>query len=138
MANTFGATATVLNAGGTPDPGLVHGTVRCVVERITLASQASGDTITLPSLPKGAKPLYGVLCTSASLGSATLAIGTAASAGKYRAAAVFTATDTPTLFGVATVLNTGLSAAETLLATVGTAALPSSGTLDVAMFYTMD
>lgn len=139
MANTRGATMTKVNAGTTTDAGSVLGSVLCFTETVTFAEQASGDTIEIAKLPKGAIVLYGVITASASAGaSATIAIGTAASAAKYRAAATFTTADTPTLFGKAAALNTPLSAEETVIITVGAAALPSSGTLNVTLVYAVN
>lgn len=102
--------------------------------QITLAAQASGDVIKLMRLPKGILPLFGLLTSTVSLGTSTLAIGNATTAGKYRAAGVFTATDTPTPFGVAANLGVvPLANDEEVLATIGTAALPGSGTAFVDM-----
>jgi hypothetical protein len=71
------------------------------------------------------------------LGTATIAIGTAASAGKYRAAATYTTTaPTVTPFGLANVMaNVQLAATEQQIITVTTAALPASGNLIVQMFW---
>jgi hypothetical protein len=103
---------------------------------ITLASQASGDTIVLADIPAGFLFAGGEITSSASLGTATVAVGNSTSAGKYRAAAVFTATDTPTNFGTAATLGgSASSAAERVILTVGTAALPSSGTLVVDLYF---
>ena len=100
--------------------------------------QAAGDTIVLGELPVGATFLYGVIIASATAGAAaTIAIGPAATPAKYRAAAVFTAADTPTMFGKASAAAADpLTAAERVLATVGTAALPTSADyLTVELFY---
>lgn len=103
---------------------------------ITLASQASGDTIVLADIPAGFLFAGGELTSSVSLGTATVAVGNSTTAGKYRAAAVFTATDTPTNFGLASALAGSASTAnERVLLTVGTAALPASGTLVVDLFF---
>jgi hypothetical protein len=103
---------------------------------ITLASQASGDTVVLANIPAGQCFAGGELISSVSLGTATVAIGNATTAGKYRAAAVFTATDTPTPFGTAASFAADPSTAqEQVLLTVGTAALPSSGTLVVDLYF---
>src|SRR6266567_2414455 len=101
MAKTYGTQSNkVWNGGGTPAPGFHNGSVRCFAEQIPLAAQASGDTISAGMIPKGAFLLYGVLETDTSLATATIAIGNSTTAGKYRAAAVFTTTDTPTFFGI--------------------------------------
>jgi hypothetical protein len=77
---------------------------------ITFAAQAAADTIKLMKLPKGVVPLYGILNNDTSTGSATIAIGNATTAGKYRAAAVKTTTNAPEIFGVvAAAVAAGLS-----------------------------
>jgi len=103
---------------------------------ITLASQASGDTVALANVPAGAIFAYGVITAGVSLGTSTVAVGTATTAGKYRAAAVFTAVDTPTFFGAAAqVAQSPLSAQEQVILTVSTAALPASGQLVVDLYF---
>jgi hypothetical protein len=116
----------------------VHGRVRVFNETVTLASQTTSDTIEVAKLPKGARVLYGMLISTVSLGTATVAVGISGTTGKYRAAATFSATDTPTLFGVAANVGQALAAEEIVFITIGTASLPSSGTLRVMMFYTVD
>ncbi|MGB8274854.1 MAG: hypothetical protein WCF16_06230 [Alphaproteobacteria bacterium] len=116
----------------------VHGRVRCFNEKVTLASQPTTDTIEVAKLPKGARVLYGVMTSSASLGSSTVAIGISGTTGKYRAAATFTAVDTPTLFGVAANVGEALTAEEIVFITIAAAALPASGTLRMMLFYTVD
>lgn len=103
---------------------------------ITLASQASGDTVVLANIPAGAIFAFGVINSGVSLGSSTVSVGTASSAAKYKAAATFTATDTPTLFGTAAaVAMSPLAAQEQVILTVGAAALPSSGQLVVDLYF---
>jgi hypothetical protein len=126
---------TLLNAESTPDPGFVDGTVRCFNEEITLATQTTSDTIEVCRLPKGAIPLYGIIETDTSLGAATAAIGITGSTGKYRAAAVFTALNTPTLFGVGAAIGEALAAEETVIITIAAASFPASGVLRVMFFY---
>jgi hypothetical protein len=113
---------------------VVGGRLRRFRATVTLASQAADDTIVLAKLPAGFAFAYGIINASATLGSSTVAIGTAASAGKYRAAATFTAA-APTLFGaVAAVDDAPLTAEETVIATIAAAALPSSGTMVVDIY----
>ena len=116
----------------------VHGRVRVFNEKVTLASQTTSDTIEVAKLPKGARVLYGLLTSTVSLGSSTVAIGIGGTTGKYRAAATFTATDTPTAFGVTANIGEPLAAEEILFITIGAATLPGSGTLRVTVFYTLD
>lgn len=97
----------------------------------------TADQIIIANVPAGYAFAYGILTSSVSLGTATIAIGTAASTGKYRAAAVFTAVDTPTLFGIATQagLQTALTADELIQIAVGVASLPTSGTLVADLYF---
>lgn len=113
----------------------VGGRLRRLRAVITLASQADGDVVVLGKLPAGSIFAYGVLNASATLGSSTIAVGISGTAAKYRAAAVFTAA-APTLFGTSTsVDDSPLSAEEEVILTNTTAALPSSGTLIVDLYY---
>lgn len=121
-----------------PMAGDIHGRVRVFNEKVVLASQPTSDTIEVARMPKGARVLYGIVSSTISLGSSTLAIGIAGTTGKYRAGAVFTAVDTPTLFAPAAVAGEPLTAEEIVILTIGAAALPASGTLRVMLFYTLD
>lgn len=138
MATLRGTQMTKLNAGTPPAPGFVDGSVRVFCEEVTLAGQATSDTIEVARLPKGAIPLCGVIETDTSFGTSTIAVGIAGDTGKYRAAATFTATDTPTLFGAAAAVGDALAEEETVFVTIGTAALPGAGTLRVIFFYAFD
>lgn len=115
-------------------PGKWYGRLRGFEAVVTLAGQASGDDINLFVLPQGFRPAFGLLTSSASLGSATAAIGIAGNAGKYRAAATFTTSDAPVPFGTAAGVTGALPASELVRLTVGTASLPGSGTLIVRLF----
>ncbi len=106
----------------------------------TLATQTTSDTLVIGNLPVGAVFAFGKLTTSVSLGSSTVAIGTTGSTGKYRAAATFTTTNTPTDFGLATEVaasDAGLAAEETVFVTIAAASLPASGTLVIDIYYSM-
>lgn len=136
MANTLGAQMTKINAGTPPDPGFVDGGVKVFNEEITLAAQADTDTIEVARLPKGAVPLYGMMTSDTALGgTATVAIGITGTIGKYRAAAIFNSANTWEQFGLAAAVGGALTAEETVIITVGAAALPASGTLRVMLFY---
>jgi hypothetical protein len=138
MANTFATE--VAGLGTVPetnaDGAVQGGRLRRFRASFTLASQAAADTVTLARVPAGYAFAYGVINASATLGStATVAIGVDGAAGKYRTAAVFTAA-APTLFGnVAAVDDAPLAAAETVILTIAEAALPSSGTCVVDLYY---
>lgn len=137
MAQTYATEVAGLNATPlTNSNGAVQGgRIRRFRATITLASQADGDTVVLAQVPAGYAFAYGILNASATLGSSTIAIGVAGTAAKYRAAAVFTAA-APTLFGVSTAVDDApLAAGETVILTNTTAALPSSGTLIVDLYF---
>lgn len=132
------ANQTVAPVGYKPRATVYGARLKRMRATVTLNSQATTDTLVLGNLPSGATFAYGVVTASVSLGTSTLAIGPSASTGKYRTAATFTATDTPTLFGntaAVGVSDPGLAADETVIGTIATASLPASGTLVVDIFY---
>lgn len=105
------------------------------------ATITSSDEVVLGELPTDATFMYGVITASATMGaSAALAIGTSpthASNGQYRAAAVFTAVETPTLFGLTAAMVAPATTTPTpVFLTVGVASLPTSGRLDILIAYT--
>ena len=104
---------------------------------IPLASQASSDTIVIAKAKQGQKFVAGFITTDTSLGSAKIQIGNATTANKYKADATFTTTDTPTPFGKAAAMA-ALAADEEIIVTVGTAALPASGTLKITMLFAVN
>jgi hypothetical protein len=119
---------------GTPAQNFVNGTPRVQTAVVTLASQATTDTIVVGVLPKGSILLYGVMNNSATLGSSTVAIGITGTTGKYRAAAVKTTT-TPEVFGVGGNLGVLLTADETVFITIAAADFPASGALSISLVY---
>lgn len=131
MANTYvkevaGIDAVpAVNASG----GVQGGRVRRYRATIPFDGQAISDTITLARVPAGYTFAYGIINATATLGAtATIAIGAAGATGKYRAAAVQTATG-PVLFGVADAVTADpLVEEETVIVTVAAAALPTSTT----------
>lgn len=91
------------------------------------AQVTTSDTIVLFKIPPGRRFGGGRIVSSVSLGTATVAIGTAADTGKYRAAATFTAVDTPTPFGKAAAYAADeLKGEETVILTVANASLPNT------------
>lgn len=137
---TTGTTqASAVAAGVRPAASVYGGRLKRLRATVTLASQTTSDTLLLGVLPAGATFAYGVLNTTASLGSSTLAVGISGTAGKYRAAATFTSTDTPTFFGTAATAGAAspLATEESVIGTIATANLPSSGTLVVDLYYSM-
>ncbi len=123
---------------GKPSAGAYGGRMRRYRATITLAAQATADNILLAYLPAGSVYAFGVLTGSVTLGASVVAIGTSKvhrTNGQLRAAATFTAVDTPTLFGSAALLGGAALAADTpIYLTLATAALPGAGTLVVDLF----
>jgi hypothetical protein len=131
---------------GTPEAlktgHLVNGRLRSLRATVLLSETtvASGDTIALGKRPANSRYAGHRITAGVSLGAATLAIGVAGTAGKYRAAAVHTAVDTPTDVALAAQLAADpLAADEEMIATIATAALPTSEHyLVIETFYTYD
>jgi hypothetical protein len=132
-----------------PQGNMWGGRVRVFLAHVELASQAAG-AYSLGIVPAGMRFLYGTHATDTSLGTSTVAVGISGATGKYKTAAVFTTTDTPTLFGAATAIESatgadttseigsspvGTGTEETILLTVATAALPASGNYYVALYF---
>jgi hypothetical protein len=116
--------------------GVIGGRVRRYRAAITLASQATTDTIVIGRVPAGSVFAYGVINTDTSLSTSTVAIGVTGATGKYRAAAVFTATNTPTVFGpAAAAFAAPLTADEEVFITIAVAALPAAGNLVVDLYF---
>lgn len=131
----------VLNTSGqltVGDGALIGPKIHAIVSQIDLSAHTivSGDTIVWGGLPKGAVPLYGVINASATLGaSATVDVGTDATAAKFRAAGVFTAA-APTLFMKNAAVGAALAASGKLQSVVAVADLPVSGTVSIVFLYT--
>lgn len=85
------------------------------------------DTVLLARVPAGMRFIRGLITSTISLGTSTVAVGIVGTLGLYRTAAVFTAVDTPTLFGNALAMaNTVLLADQDIILSVGVAALPNT------------
>ena len=139
MTVFYGTQMTKIDSSpATPSPGFVHGRVRSFAETVTYNTQTTSDTIEVGFLPKGAVFLFGLLCADTSSGSCTIAIGYTSSTAAYRAAAAFTATDTPTLFGKAAKTNAAEAADRTVFLTLAAASAPASGSLLVTLVYALD
>ncbi|HEV2747616.1 MAG TPA: hypothetical protein VGW34_10000 [Allosphingosinicella sp.] len=141
MATYYGSTYTAAKSGAlpqqSPDGRKVGAKERRIVEVFDLESQPIGDKLFFGTLPAGAAFAGVRLDTDTSLGASTLAVGSAASAAKYKAAGTFTALDTPTMYGKASAMaQAPLEAPEDVFGTIAAAALPASGTLVTELFYT--
>jgi hypothetical protein len=142
LSTELGGSANQTSApvGYKPRATVYGGRLKRLRGSFTLNTQTTSDTLVVGNLPAGATFAFGLLTSSASLSTATVAIGIAGTTGKYRAAAVFTATDTPTLFGTAATVGAAdpaLTAEEQVIVTIATASLPASGTFVVDLFYSM-
>ena len=123
--------------GYRPSANVVGARTKAFRATITFASQASGSTFVLGKIPAGAAFAYGVITVGTSTGSATIAIGNATTAAKHKAAAAHTSTDAPALFGItAAIAGAANTDDETIIATIAAAALPSSGTAVIEVFFT--
>lgn len=133
-----GALDGTLNPAKKMDGRRVGGKMRRILATFDMASQASGSFLVIGRRPQGSVFAGLRLTTDTSLGTATVSAGTAASAARDKAAATFTATDTPTTYGKASAFAAdALTADEIVGLTTGTAALPSSGILIAEYFYTI-
>ena len=136
MAETYSNEQTTLNNGELPQATLTNGRVRLKRATIPMASQAINDTIVLCKAKVGEVFAYGVINASVTAGStATIEVGISGDTAKYRASATKTTT-APELFGKAG-SQIALTADEKIIATVKAAALPSSGTLVIDMYFTV-
>lgn len=143
LSTELGGSANQTSAptGYKPRATVYGGRLKRLRGSFTANTQTTSDTLVVGNLPAGATFAFGIITASVTMGaSATLAIGTSASTGKYRAAATFTTADTPTFFGTAATIGAAdpaLSAEEQVIVTIGTASLPGSGTLVIDLYYSM-
>lgn len=102
---------------------------------LAAVAKTSGDTNVCFQIPADCKPFAIMLLASATMGAtATIAIGNSTTAGKYRAAAIFTAVDTPTWYFLSSAGDDApLSSPETVLMTIAAANLPGAGIFQVFM-----
>jgi hypothetical protein len=118
---------------------LSRGRVRVACAEFTCNSDAQGTYNVPIRLPIGARVLTMFLNASATMGgTATIAIGITGTIGKYRAAAIYTATDTFTFHSLNAATMAQLTAEEQIIMTVAAAALPASGRLLVGFLYVFD
>lgn len=100
-------------------------------------AKASGDTNVIGVIPKGHRFAGIRITSSVSLGSSTIAIGYAGAPGAYRAAATFTAVETPTTVALTAAITADPVENDVeVFFTVGAATLPSSGLLVIELLYT--
>jgi hypothetical protein len=123
-------------AARTAVPATVDGGKKRVnLEIFNFASDAQGAYNVGALIPRGARITSIKIMSSVTLGTSTIALGIAGTAGKYRAAATYTTPDVWTELGAASALMDELAAEEQLILTVGVAALPASGRLHLVVEY---
>lgn len=142
LSTELGGSANQTSApvGYKPKASVYGARVKRLRGTFTLNAQTTSDTLVVGNLPTGATFAYGVITSSVTLGTSTVAVGISGTTGKYRAAAVFTSVDTPTLFGTAATIGASdpaLAADEQVIVTIATASLPASGTLVIDLYYSM-
>jgi hypothetical protein len=130
MTTTYSAEQTIVNAGTLLGANIWDSKLRIFQATVTLASQPIADVIELLIIPKEYRFICGLINSTVTLASATLAIGVSTSTGLYRTAATFTATDTPTLFGNNAAITTATADTQ-VQALVAADALPASGTVKI-------
>jgi hypothetical protein len=126
-----------------PDAGEWGNGVRIAIGTVTFASQTSGTTIPIVTLPKGSRVLK-IECVASAThgGSATIAIGIAGTTALFRAAAILTAVGSSIVSTAAAYATAAggpsapFAADTTIILTTGAASLPSSGTANYIVYYT--
>lgn len=125
---------------------------RVFIGTLAMASQTSGSAIAVARLPIGAAPTSIEVITDTSTSTATLAFGNSGSGNSaiYGAAAAVTTTNAKQSFCKAATMGIPITAGvdcisgaastdhEDIVATIGTANLPSSGNLTFIVKYAMD
>jgi len=123
-----------------PSAGAYGARYRRYRASITLATQTTADNILLAVIPAGSIFAGGTLTSSASLGTAVIAIGTSqvhATNGQLRPAGTFTTVEVPTNFGTSAALSQAALSSDTrIYLTIATASLPAAGTLVADLYYT--
>lgn len=134
------ANQTVAPVGYKPRASVYQARLKRLRATFTFNSQATSDTLVVGTLPAGATFALGAVFVSASTSTATIAVGITGATGKYKAAGAVTSTDIPNHFGVTAAVSAAdpaLTAEEIVFVTIGTAALPASGTMVVDIYYSM-
>lgn len=141
-AETIGVLDGTLNPPAKLDGRISGGRVRMRQVTLDLAAATTakniGDTNVLCRIPAGEKFLFGILNPSVGLGGvATIAIGNATTAGKYRAAAIQNTAEAKEIFGLQSAMGAApLAAFEDVLMTIAAAALPGAGVISILIFTT--
>jgi hypothetical protein len=141
-AELVGVLDGTLNPASKSDARVTGGRVRCHRATLDLALAAvaknNGDTNVIARIPRGQAVMFGILNPSVGLGgAATVAIGNATTAGKYRAAAIQNTAEAKEIFGLSTAMDDPpLTDYEDVLMTIGAANLPGAGVIEILLFTT--
>lgn len=123
------------------NPSAKGGRVRVASGTLTYDTQAA-DSYSFDNalkLPVGATVVGGLISTSVTTDTATVALGIAGSTAKYKAAAAVTGTASAFLaVPHAAVLAAPLTVETEVIVTTAVAALPAAGSLKVVLFYVVD
>jgi hypothetical protein len=117
-----------------------EGKVKTLLNVFDLSLQAVvtvADVLVIGKALRGWSYKNGLFVADATMGAtATLAVGNATTPGKYRTAAVFTAVNTPTVFGASAAgAFDPLAADEEIIVTIAAASLPAAGKLYAFMDF---
>jgi hypothetical protein len=95
--------------------------------------KASGDTNVVCQVPANEKVIALLFLASVTMGAtATIAVGNSGTPAKYKAAAVFTTANTPTLYMLSAAADDApLTAEEEIIMTIAAADLPGAGILQI-------
>lgn len=129
-----------LNPPKKADGRLIGSKIRSIRATKQVLADQIADRVYLGQLPVGATVKEILIVTDTSLGSATIAIGTTASSGKYVAARTYTTPlDVPTCIGpkASTWDDVPLTAPEDLWLTVAAAAIGGSAIVGIEIRYTI-
>lgn len=140
-AEVVGVLDGTLNPPAKFDGRLVGAKLRASRAVLDLAAATTkttnGDTNLLFRFPAGCRPVALLINATVDLGAAaTIAVGIAGTAAKYKAAAVFRNADTPTLVMLAAAAAAApLAAFEDVIMTIATANLPGVGVVTIDGIY---
>jgi hypothetical protein len=130
------ATAPLVAGADRLPVAITGGKLRVALAEFTYAADVPG-TYPVPEiiLHSGARVIDVALNTSASTGAASLALGVAGAAGRYRAAAALTATDQWVQANLTAPTGVALTGTEAFLLTTAAANLPASGRLLIRVLW---
>lgn len=139
MATVYGIQNTLAKQTVPPSmiaPNTWNAKVRCSIDEYEASSLASGSTIYMQVLPKGAKVIGGWLLTDALGSGVQISVGIVGTTAKYLALTTVNTANLKTDLGLIDALGVELTAEETIILTTATAA--ATGTIKLVILYTME